>query len=117
MLALVWIITKSSLMSTLPTAIPVTDKTTITQPPVLTNDLLADFSSTTIEKRCPFYKPNGSEYRECLSSWVDELEEGYLVEQLDEIQNYCLSFVKANTEENSLEGAELYLRCEIYELQ
>ncbi len=87
-----------------------------TPPPTLTESTLSKFSSTTIEKRCPFYKPNGNEYRNCLLAWADELEENLLVEQLDEVQNYCSAFVKRVADENSIEGAELYLRCEIYTL-
>lgn len=86
-------------------------------PPVLTEEMLATFSASTIEKRCPFYKPNGSEYRDCLSTWVDELEDELLIEQLDEVQNYCSTFIKKVSDENSIEGGELYLRCEIYKLQ
>lgn len=90
---------------------------TSNSPEVLTSAKLSLFSSTTVEKRCPFYKPNGAEYRECLSTWVTELEKGLLVEQLDEVQNYCRNFIKNISDEDSNEGIELFLVCEIYTLK
>ena len=88
-----------------------------TIPSTLSQETLSKFSSTVIEKRCPFYKPNGVGYRDCLSSWVEDLENNLLVEQINEVENYCSSFVKKVSDENSIEGGELYLQCEIYKLQ
>jgi hypothetical protein len=88
-----------------------------TVPEPLSEKTLDAFASSTIETRCPFYKPNGNEYRDCLSSWVDELESNLLVEQLEEVQNYCGAFAKGIADENSNEGVELFLKCEIYTLR
>ncbi len=75
------------------------------------------FATTTIEKKCPFYKPDGITYRACLSDWEQELEGKNLVEQNDEIHAYCSTFTQKYTDETSLAGQELFLKCAIYKSQ
>ena len=75
------------------------------------------FATTVIEKRCPFYKPDGVTYRGCLSDWEEELANKSMVEQVDEVHAYCSMFTKKYTDETSLEGTELFLKCSIYKLQ
>lgn len=75
------------------------------------------FAETVIEKRCPFYKPDGVTYRECLSDWEQNLESKLLTEQVDEVHAYCSTFTKKYVEETSIEGTELFLKCSIFKLQ
>ncbi|HCC05868.1 TPA: hypothetical protein DEP94_00665 [Candidatus Nomurabacteria bacterium] len=75
------------------------------------------FAETTIEKRCPFYKPDGITYRECLSDWEQGLESKLLTEQVDEVHAYCSTFTKKYVDETSMEGTELFLKCSIFKLQ
>lgn len=75
------------------------------------------FAETVIEKRCPFYKPDGVTYRECLSDWEQTLESKVLTEQADEVHAYCSTFTKKYVDETSLEGTELFLKCSIFKLQ
>ena len=75
------------------------------------------FATTVIEKKCPFYKPDGITYRECLSDWEESLASKTITEQVDEIRAYCSMFTKKYTDETSLEGVELFLKCSIYKLQ
>lgn len=74
-------------------------------------------AQTSIEGRCPFYKPDGATYRECLSDWEQSLEAKVLVEQADEVHAYCSNFTKKYSDETSLEGQELFLKCSIFKLQ
>ncbi|MFA5131937.1 MAG: hypothetical protein WC444_01265 [Candidatus Paceibacterota bacterium] len=76
-----------------------------------------NFAKTIIEPRCPFYVPNGITYRECLSDWEQGLEAKTLTEAVDEVHAYCTTFTKKYTDESSLEGQELFLKCAIYKLQ
>lgn len=75
------------------------------------------FAETVIEKRCPFYKPDGVTYRECLSDWEQSLESKLLTEQVDEVHAYCSTFTKKYVDETSIEGTELFLKCSIFKLQ
>lgn len=75
------------------------------------------FVSTTLEARCPYYKPDGASYRECLSAWEQELGDKLRIEELDEVHAYCSTFTSAHADETSLEGMELFLKCSIYKLQ
>jgi hypothetical protein len=75
------------------------------------------FAQNTIEKRCPFYKPDGVTYRQCLSDWEQDLESKSLSEQADEVHAYCSTFTKKYVDEESLEGQELFLKCAIFKLQ
>lgn len=75
------------------------------------------FAETVIEKRCPFYKPDGVTYRECLADWDQELESKLLTEQVDEVHAYCSTFTKKYVDETSIEGTELFLKCSIFKLR
>ena len=75
------------------------------------------FAETVIEKRCPFYKPDGVTYRECLADWDQELESKLLTEQVDEVHAYYSTFTKKYVDETSIEGTELFLKCSIFKLQ
>jgi hypothetical protein len=75
------------------------------------------FASIEIDKRCPFYKPDGVSYKQCLSDWVDELSKPLLVEQIDEVYAYCEVFSKKYSESISFEQSELFTKCSIYKLQ
>lgn len=80
------------------------------------NDFV-QFAKNTIEKRCPFYKPDGATYRECLSDWEQSLEDKVLIEQADEVHAYCSTFTSKYVDDTSLEGSELFLKCSIFKLQ
>lgn len=75
------------------------------------------FVQNTIGKKCPFYKPDGVTYRECLSEWEQDLETKNLSEQNDQVHAHCSTFTKKYADETSLEGQELFLMCAIYKLQ
>ena len=85
--------------------------------PTMNDKGLADFTKNVIEKRCPYYKPSGQGYRECLSDWEQELGNKLLPEQQDEVHAYCSTFTAKYAEEDSLEGQELFLKCAIYKFQ
>jgi len=76
-----------------------------------------NFAITEIEKKCPFYKPDGVTYRGCLSDWEESLVSKSMVEQVDEVHAYCSNFTKRYADETSHEGTELFLKCSIYKLQ
>jgi hypothetical protein len=75
------------------------------------------FATTVIDKRCPFYIPDGTTYRECLTDWVDELSKKLLVEQVDEVHAYCEMFSAKYADAISFESSELFTKCSIYKLQ
>ena len=75
------------------------------------------FASTTIEKRCPFYVPDGASYRECLATWVDELQQGRATESdINAINLYCETFTKNYQSQQSLAASELFIKCTIFKL-
>ena len=75
------------------------------------------FAINSIEKKCPFYIPDGSTYRGCLYDWADELRAKSLPEQVDEVHNYCSLITEKYTDSNSLEGHEIFAKCVIFKLQ
>lgn len=75
------------------------------------------FVRSRIEKRCPFYQPDGITYRACLSDWEESLVKEVIPELADEVHAYCDTFTKKYTEPYSLESTELFLKCSIYKLQ
>lgn len=75
------------------------------------------FATTIIEKRCPYYKPDGATYRECLGDWEQELANKLITEQQDEVHSYCSTFTVKYATETSFEGQELFLKCAIYKFQ
>ncbi len=83
----------------------------------ITDKDFVNFATSVIEKKCPFYKPDGVTYRTCLSDWEQSLEDKNMVEQNDEVHAYCSKFTNKYAEESSLEGQELFLKCAIYKLQ
>ena len=83
----------------------------------ITDKDFVNFATTVIEKRCPFYKPDGVTYRTCLSDWEQSLSDVVIVELTDEVHNYCSTFTREYTDETSLEGQELFLKCAIYKFQ
>ncbi len=83
----------------------------------ITDTGFVTFAHATIDKRCPFYEPNGVAYHECLSDWMSELEKKLLVEQVDEVHAYCEMFSKKYADSISFESSELFTKCSIYKLQ
>lgn len=76
-----------------------------------------DFASSTIEVKCPFYVPDGATYRECLASWVDELQQGRATESdINAINLYCEKFTKNYQSKQSLAASELFIKCTIFKL-
>lgn len=96
---------------------PTPAKNSDNQSPPALDANFTTFVSTTLEERCPYYKPDGASYRECLSSWEQELGDKLLIEELNEVHAYCSTFTSANADETSLEGMELFLQCSIYKFQ
>ena len=72
------------------------------------------FASTVIEKRCPFYVPDGSTYRECLSDWMSTLQAKAIDEENTEVNNYCQTFTAKYQKEESLASSELFMKCVIF---
>jgi hypothetical protein len=83
----------------------------------ITDSGFITFASTVIDKRCPFYKPDGVTYKECLATWIDELSKPLMVEQIDEVHAYCEVFSKKYADNISFEQSELFTKCVIYKLQ
>ena len=83
----------------------------------ITDKAFVEFATTVIEKKCPFYKPDGVTYRTCLSDWEQELNNSIIIELADEVHNYCSTFTGKYADETSLEGQELFLKCSIYKFQ
>ena len=80
----------------------------------MTEKDFAAFASTVIEKRCPFYVPDGSSYRECLSEWMNSLQSKAIDEENTEVNNYCQTFTTKYQKEESLASAELFMKCVIF---
>lgn len=104
------------------TSTPVTKKAATTSIPAglysfITEKDFVAFAQTAIERRCPFYKPDGATYRSCLSDWEQSLEATVLTEQADEVHAYCSTFTAKYVQESSPEGQELFLKCAIFKLQ
>lgn len=104
--------------------VTIEDKKVVTTTPTesglykgITDSSFVSFALKTIDKRCPFYEPNGVVYHECLSDWVSQLEKNLLVEQIDEVHAYCEMFSKKYTDSISFESNELFTKCSIYKLQ
>lgn len=75
------------------------------------------FASSTIEIKCPFYVPDGATYRECLATWVDELQQGRATESdINAINLYCEKFTKNYQSKQSLAASELFIKCTIFKL-
>jgi hypothetical protein len=83
----------------------------------ITEKDFVDYAQHVIESRCPFYRPDGTTYRTCLSDWEQDLESKVLVEQADEVHAYCSTFTNKYADESSLEGQELFLKCAIFKLR
>lgn len=75
------------------------------------------FASSVIDKKCPFYVPDGVTYHQCLSDWTEDLEKKSLPEQVDEVHAYCEMFSKKFADKVSFESSELFTKCAIYKLQ
>jgi hypothetical protein len=75
-----------------------------------------NYAKDTIQKRCPFYEPDGVTYRQCLADWEQELADAVIPELTDEVHAYCSTFTAQYADETSLEGMELFLKCSIYKL-
>lgn len=80
------------------------------------DDKFVNFATSVIDKKCPFYVPDGATYHECLSSWVMSLEGKELVEALVETRGYCEMFSKKYSEQISFQESELFSKCIIYTL-
>jgi hypothetical protein len=115
----------SKIIETRATTVPKTPQKSEVVATSSTNDIykgitdagFVTFASIEIDKRCPFYKPDGVSYKQCLSDWVDELSKPLLVEQIDEVYAYCEVFSKKYSESISFEQSELFTKCSIYKLQ
>ena len=72
------------------------------------------FASSTIDKQCPFYVPDGATYRECLSDWVTKIQSKASDEEITEVNNYCQTFTSKYEKDSSLAWSELYMKCVIF---
>ncbi|MDB5260332.1 MAG: hypothetical protein JWN37_563 [Candidatus Nomurabacteria bacterium] len=72
------------------------------------------FSNTAIESKCPFYKPDGITYRQCLSDWEEALSLKSPKDIQTKVHLSCEDFTKEYADAESLQGNELFLRCAIY---
>jgi hypothetical protein len=75
------------------------------------------FALHVIEKRCPLYVPDGTTYRECLATWVEEVERKNIPESVDEVHNYCSTWVKSYADQETLLSQELFAKCVVFKLQ
>jgi hypothetical protein len=75
------------------------------------------YANTAIESRCPYYKPDGITYRQCLSDWEEELSGRISPNKQRSIHAYCGDFTAKYTDPESLQGLELFLKCAIYKFK
>ncbi len=83
----------------------------------ITDATFVTYATDVIDKRCPFYEPNGVVYRECLSDWLDALRNNALVEENGEVNAYCEVFSKKYADVISFQESELFTKCAIYMLK
>lgn len=72
------------------------------------------FAYNVIEKKCPFYSPNGAVYRECLTTWMEDLLSKLPPREQDAIEATCTTFAESYTDASSHAGGELFAKCTIY---
>jgi hypothetical protein len=75
------------------------------------------YASTVIENRCPYYKPDGITYRQCLSDWEEELSAHHPLRKQTSTHAFCGDFTAKYTDPESLQGQELFLKCSIYKFK
>lgn len=107
---------RDKIVPTVATSTPVTTSTT-TETGIYFDIEEKDFvlfASSNIEKRCPFYVPDGSSYRECLSDWMNSIQLKAIDEEITEVNNYCQTFTAKYQDTQSLAGSELFMKCVIF---
>lgn len=74
------------------------------------------FAHDVIEKRCPFYEPNGAVYHGCISDWVTQVEASSPIEAVDEVHAFCEKFASSYNGKISFKQDELFVKCVIWKL-
>lgn len=70
-----------------------------------------EYMLTTLWPRCPFYKPSGALYRQCLQEAADEAKEAYKGQDGSDIEASCQAL---GSRFEGLLAGEMTLSCEAY---